>query len=60
MVSRHLQAFMDYRGVGLTLSGKALVVVKQLLAGGDMTQEDSGMSKREWRELMVSLGRPAD
>ena len=51
---------MDYRVGGLTLSGKALVVVKQLLAGGDMTQEESGMSKREWRELMVSLGRPAD
>ena len=54
------QAFMDYRVGSVTLSGKALTVVKQLLAGGDMTQEDSGMSKREWRELMVSLDRPAD
>ena len=54
------QAFMDYRVGGLTLSGKALEVVKQLLAGGNTTQEESGMSKREWRELMVSLGRPAD
>ena len=54
------KAFMDYRVGGLTLSGKALAVVKQLLAGGDMTQEESGMSKREWRELMVSLDRPAD
>ncbi len=54
------KAFMDYRVGGLTLSGKALAVVKQLLAGGDMTQEESGMSKREWRELMVSLDRPTD
>ena len=54
------QAFMDYRVGGVTLSGKAVAVVKQLLAGGDMTQKDSGMSKREWRELMVSLDRPED
>ena len=54
------QAFMDYRVGGLALSSKALIVVKQLLAGGHMTQEESGMSKREWRELMVSLERPLD
>ncbi len=54
------QAFTDYRVGGVTLSGKALAVVKKLLAGDDMTQEDSGISKREWRELMVSLDRPAD
>ena len=54
------QAFMDYRVGGVTLSSKGLTVVKQLLAGRHMTQEESGMSKREWRELMVSLERPAD
>ena len=54
------QAFLDYRVGGLTLSGKALAVVKQLLAGGIVTWEESGMSKREWRELMVSLDRPSE
>ena len=48
-------AFMDYRVGGLTLSSKALEVVKKLIAGQDITQVDSGMSKREWVELMQSL-----
>ena len=30
-----------------------------MLAGESVTQEDSGLSKREWRELMESLGREA-
>jgi thymidylate synthase (FAD) len=34
-------------------------VVKRLLAGEAVTQPDSGMSAREWRELMAALGREA-
>ena len=51
------RAFMDYRVGGVTLSAKAMVVVKKFLAGENVSQEDSGMSKREWRELMTSLER---
>jgi thymidylate synthase (FAD) len=50
-------AFMDYRMGGTNLSAKGLVVVKRLIAGEAVTQEDSGLSKREWGELMTSLGR---
>ncbi|MBL6865162.1 MAG: FAD-dependent thymidylate synthase [Rhodospirillales bacterium] len=48
-------AFQQYRVGGINLSASALSVVKKLLAGDQITQEDSGMSKREWRELMATL-----
>ncbi len=51
-------AFMNYRMGGATLSAKALDVVRALAAGARPTQEDSGLSKREWRELMEVLDRP--
>jgi thymidylate synthase (FAD) len=44
-------AFEDYRLGGVTLSGKAVQVVKRMLAGEVVTQETSGMSKGEWREF---------
>jgi thymidylate synthase (FAD) len=50
-------AFEDHVRGGVNLSGKGLAIVKRLIAGEAMTQEDSGLSKREWRELMVTLGR---
>jgi thymidylate synthase (FAD) len=52
-------AFMQYRVGGVELSAAAMAVVKKLLAGDEVTQETSGMSKREWRELMASLGQDA-
>jgi thymidylate synthase (FAD) len=51
-------AFMDYRMGAASLSAKGLAVVKRMLAGEAVTQEDSGLSKREWRELMATLDRP--
>ena len=48
-------AFQQYRVGGINLSASALSVVKKLLAGDQIEQEDSGMSKREWRELMATL-----
>ena len=51
------EAFMEYRVGGVNLSAKSLAVVKRLIGGEDVDQEASGMSKREWRELMASLGR---
>jgi thymidylate synthase (FAD) len=51
------EAFRQYRLGGVHLSARGLEVVKRLLAGEAVTQEQSGMSKREWSELMASLGR---
>ena len=48
-------AFQQYRVGGINLSASALSVVKKLLAGDQIAQENSGMSKREWRELMATL-----
>jgi thymidylate synthase (FAD) len=42
---------------GVRLSGPALAIVRRLLAGETVTPEDSGLSKREWGELMTALGR---
>ena len=53
------EAFRDYRLTGAPLSGPGLKVVKRLIAGEDVAQEGSGLSKREWRELMETLGRNA-
>lgn len=44
-------AFEDYRMGGVTLSSKAIAVVKRMLTGEVVTQETSGMSKGEWREF---------
>jgi thymidylate synthase (FAD) len=44
-------AFEDYRMGGVTLSAKAVQVVRRMLTGEVVTQETSGMSKGEWREF---------
>lgn len=49
------QAFMDYRMGGTHLSEKAMQVIKAKLKGQEVNQEFSGMSAREWRELMDVL-----
>ena len=53
-------AFADYRLGAAEISATGLTVVRRLLAGEPVTQADSGLSKREWRELMETLGRPVD
>ena len=53
------EAFRDYRLGAVTLSAQMLGVVRRLLAGEAVAQPESGLSKREWRELMDQLGRPA-
>ena len=40
---------------GAELSGQALAVLRRMLAGEDVTQTDSGLSVREWRELRAHL-----
>lgn len=49
-------AFEDYRMGGTTLSAKAMAVLKRRLAGEAVTQEESGMSKGEWREFIEVWG----
>jgi thymidylate synthase (FAD) len=56
-VPQTFAAFQDYRMGGAHLSAKGLGLVKRMLNGEDVTQPDSGLSKREWSELMAQLGR---
>jgi len=53
------EAFRDYRLGAATLSAQMLAVLRRMLAGEAVAQEGSGLSKREWRELMDLLGQPA-
>lgn len=50
-------AFEDYRMGGATLSAKALECLRRMLAGEEVTQESSGMSKGEWREFRALIDR---
>jgi thymidylate synthase (FAD) len=50
-------AFEDYRLGGAVLSAKSVACLKRMLAGEPVTQEDSGMSKGEWREFEAVIGR---
>lgn len=52
-------AFADYRLGAAQLSAKGLKIVKRLLAGEKVDQAGSGLSAREWRELMETLGQPS-
>lgn len=45
------QAFTDYRMGAAELSAQGLDIVRRKLAGEEVTQENSGLSAREWREL---------
>ena len=51
------EAFYQYRMGGAHISQKGLAVVKRLIASESVSQADSGLSKREWSELMETLGR---
>ena len=49
------KAFEDYRMGGATLSSGALDCVRRMIKGEEVTQENSGMSKGEWREFEAAL-----
>jgi len=53
------EAFMRYRMGGVALSREGLAVVRRMIAGETVAREGTGLSAREWRELMQSLGRDA-
>jgi thymidylate synthase (FAD) len=51
------EAFVDYRLGAVTFSAQMLAVLKRMLAGEAVEQPLSGLSKREWAEMMESLAR---
>jgi thymidylate synthase (FAD) len=48
-------AFLDYRVGAVHVSAKGKKVIQQMTKGEDVTHESSGLSKREWNELMTSF-----
>ena len=46
------EAFMDYRVGGTEVSSKGKLILQKLISGEKISIEDSGLSKREWNELM--------
>jgi thymidylate synthase (FAD) len=50
-------AFVEYRMSAASISATGLKVIQRMLAGETVEQKDSGLSPREWRELMAVLGR---
>ena len=50
-------AFLEYRLNAATISATALAVLRRMLEGETVDQPSSGLSPREWRELMAVLGR---
>ena len=50
------EAFLDYRQNAQNLSAQAFAVIKRLIAGEKVTEESSGLTKREWAELQETLG----
>jgi thymidylate synthase (FAD) len=50
------EAFENYRLRAVTLSARAREVVRRMIAGETVTQETSGLSAGEWRELVAALG----
>lgn len=48
-------AFVEHRLQGARLSRSGLKVVKRMIAGEQVTQENSGLTRREWDELQMVL-----
>jgi thymidylate synthase (FAD) len=48
-------AFMDYRVGGTEVSAKGKVIIQKLIKGEDIDAKNSGLSKREWNELMSAF-----
>ncbi len=48
-------AFMDYRVGGTEVSDKGKKVIQKLIKGDQVSMEESGLSKREWNELMEAF-----
>jgi thymidylate synthase (FAD) len=51
-------AFVEYRMEAAVIAKTALAVIRRLIAGEQVDQASSGLSPREWRELMAVLRDP--
>ena len=49
------EAFMDYRVGGTEVSAKGKTILQKLIKGEEVNLEQSGLSKREWNELMIAF-----
>ena len=49
------EAFRDYLLGGTFMSAQGLEVVRTLLRGDAVARSETGLSKREWAELMRAL-----
>jgi thymidylate synthase (FAD) len=49
------EAFMDYRVGGTEVSAKGKMIIQKLIKGENVKAEGSGLSKREWNELMIAF-----
>ena len=49
------EAFLDYRVGGTEVSSRGKKVLKKLISGDTIDLESSGLSKREWNELMEAF-----
>ncbi len=52
-------AYAEYREGAAHISASGLAIIHRMLKGEKVTQETSGLSKREWIELMATLENPA-
>ena len=48
-------AFMDYRVGGTEVSAKGKIIIQKLIKGEKVNVDSSGLSKREWNELMIAF-----
>jgi thymidylate synthase (FAD) len=46
---------MDYRVGGTEVSAKGKVIIQKLIKGENVDVDSSGLSKREWNELMEAF-----
>ena len=49
------EAFMDYRVGGTEVSAKGKIILQKLIKGENVDVDQSGLSKREWNELMIAF-----
>jgi thymidylate synthase (FAD) len=49
------EAFMDYRVGGTEVSAKGKAVIQKFINDEKISMEQSGLSKREWNELMEAF-----
>lgn len=49
------EAFQDYRAGAVTLSRTAVEAVRRMIAGEKVDRESSGLTAREWSELVAQL-----